>query len=91
MKKINRLISYHGFDMKDVEIIETTTDSVIISHKDKKYKLTGEIKEKLKDEYDNIKKPRGWHFMKEFVDSEKNVYYFGVIQPNLKGTLEPTK
>ena len=32
------------------------------------------------------KKPRGWHLMNEFVDSEGNVYFKGVLQPNLKGT-----
>jgi len=36
-------------------------------------------------------KPRGWKFMKIFVDSEKNVFYRGIEQPDLKGTLEPTK
>lgn len=33
------------------------------------------------------KKPRGWHFMKEFVDKSGNVYYKGVEQPELKNTL----
>lgn len=32
------------------------------------------------------KKPRGWHFMAEFVDDEGNVYHKGVLQPHLKGT-----
>jgi uncharacterized membrane protein len=35
----------------------------------------------------NDKKPRGWHFMKEFVDKSGNVYYKGVEQPELKNTL----
>lgn len=34
--------------------------------------------------------PRGWKFMKEFVDAEKNVYHSGKLMPELKGTLEPT-
>ncbi len=38
-----------------------------------------------------IKKPVGWHFMKEYVDSEGNVYHKGKEQPDLKGTLKPTK
>jgi hypothetical protein len=29
-------------------------------------------------------KPRGWHFKKEFIDSEGNVYHKGVEQPHLK-------
>jgi hypothetical protein len=38
----------------------------------------------------SIVKPRGWKFMKIYVDSEKNVYYKGTEQVDLKGTLEPT-
>lgn len=37
------------------------------------------------------KKPAGWHFMKEFVDADGNVYHRGKEQPKLKGTLKPTK
>lgn len=37
------------------------------------------------------KKPRGWHFMVEFVDEDGNVYHKGTIQPKLKGTKQPTK
>jgi len=36
-------------------------------------------------------RPRGWQFMKEFVDPQGNVFHKGVEQPQLKGTLEPTK
>ena len=39
---------------------------------------------------DGPKKPKGWHFMKVFVDSEGNVFHEGVEQPTLKGTLPPT-
>ena len=35
-------------------------------------------------------KPRGWAFMKEFVDKDGNVYHRGKEQPQLKGTLKPT-
>ena len=35
-------------------------------------------------------KPRGWAFMKEFVDKGGNVYHRGKEQPGLKGTLKPT-
>ena len=31
-------------------------------------------------------RPRGWRWMKEFVDKEGNVYHKGVEQPKLKGT-----
>ena len=36
-------------------------------------------------------RPRGWHFMKVFVDKKGNVFYRGVEQPKLKGTLPPTE
>ena len=36
-------------------------------------------------------RPRGWAFMKEFVDKDGNVFHKGVEQPDLKGTLKPTK
>ena len=39
----------------------------------------------------NTGKPSGWHFMKEFVDRNGNVYHKGVEQPKMKGTLPPTK
>ena len=32
-----------------------------------------------------------WHFMNEFVDKDGNVFHKGVEQPELKGTLPPTK
>lgn len=38
----------------------------------------------------NIKRPAGWKFMKEYVDTEGNVYFKGVEQPDLKGTMQPT-
>jgi hypothetical protein len=37
-----------------------------------------------------IKKPRGWHFLKKFVDSEGNYFEFGEEKPELKGTADPT-
>ena len=36
-------------------------------------------------------KPAGWHWMKEFVDKDGNVFHKGKEQPDLKGTLKPTK
>ena len=36
-------------------------------------------------------RPAGWHFMKEFVDKDGNVFHRGKEQPKLKGTLKPTK
>ena len=39
----------------------------------------------------NIGFPSGWHFMKQFVDKKGNVYFKGVEQPMLKGTMSPTE
>ena len=36
-------------------------------------------------------RPPGWHFMNEFVDRDGNVFHKGKEQPELKGTLKPTK
>ena len=36
-------------------------------------------------------RPSGWHFMKEFVDKDGTVFHKGKEQPDLKGTLPPTK
>ena len=36
-------------------------------------------------------RPAGWHWMKEFVDKDGKVYHKGKEQPELKGTLKPTK
>jgi len=36
-------------------------------------------------------RPPGWHFMNEYVDKKGNVFHKGKEQPELKGTLPPTK
>ena len=36
-------------------------------------------------------RPPGWQWMKEFVDKDGNVFHKGKEQPELKGTLKPTK
>ena len=50
----------------------------------------------IEDFYPSWKKkstgrPAGWHFMKEFVDKDGNVFHKGKEQPELKGTLSSTK
>ena len=37
------------------------------------------------------KRPRGWQFMKIFVDEDGTVFFRGKEQPKLKGTMKPTK
>tara|TARA_R110002020_G_scaffold99837_9_gene236623 strand:- start:5025 stop:5462 length:438 start_codon:yes stop_codon:yes gene_type:complete len=44
-----------------------------------------------KSTYKPTGRPAGWHFMKEFVDKDGNVFHLGKEQPKLKGTLPPTK
>ena len=36
-------------------------------------------------------RPPGWHWMAEYVDKDGNVFHKGKEQPELKGTLKPTK
>tara|TARA_B100000131_G_scaffold125631_1_gene122862 strand:+ start:463 stop:879 length:417 start_codon:yes stop_codon:yes gene_type:complete len=36
-------------------------------------------------------RPAGWHWMVEYVDKDGNVFHKGKEQPELKGTLPPTK
>ena len=47
--------------------------------------------EEPKSTYKPTGRPAGWHFMNEFVDKDGNVFHKGKEQPNLKGTLPPTK
>ena len=47
--------------------------------------------DKPKSTYKPTGRPAGWHFMKEFVDKDGNVFHLGKEQPKLKGTLPPTK
>ena len=41
--------------------------------------------------YKSTGRPVGWHWMKEFVDKDGNVFHKGKEQPKLKGTKKPTK
>ena len=42
-------------------------------------------------QYKPTGRPAGWHWMAEFVDKDGNVFHKGKEQPELKGTLKPTK
>ncbi len=46
---------------------------------------------KITPRYKPTGRPPGWQWMKEFVDSDGTVYHKGKEQPELKGTLKPTK
>ena len=39
---------------------------------------------------ERITRPKGWHFMAEYIDSDGNVFHKGEEQPELYGKLEPT-
>ena len=56
--------------------------------------LTGLLHKKFpetnKPSYVPTGRPAGWHWMKEFVDKDGNVFHRGKEQPKLKGTLKPT-
>jgi hypothetical protein len=45
----------------------------------------------IKGGYISKGRPRGWQFMKVFVDKQGNVFHKGKEQPKLKGTLKPTE
>jgi hypothetical protein len=47
--------------------------------------------EENKSAYKPTGRPPGWHWMKEFVDKDGNVFHRGKEMPKLKGTLKPTK
>ena len=51
-----------------------------------KYPETAMTKQKV-----SSGRPPGWHFMNEYVDKDGNVFHKGKEQPELKGTLKPTK
>ena len=56
----------------------------------KMVEIPHQLKPKEETEDTAPRKPRGWRFMKVYVDAELNVYHKGVEQPELKGTLPPT-
>ena len=58
--------------------------------------MIGTLKRKPLDEFfakqhKKTGRPAGWHWMAEFVDKDGTVYHKGKEQPELKGTLKPTK
>jgi len=51
--------------------------------------LTGPLEKTVS--YKPTGRPAGWHWMKEFVDKDGNVFHKGKEVPKLKGTLPSTK
>ena len=79
-----------GEPVKNVstDVKEVISDKALQS---RMYKMfPDDFKEKTKT-YKPTGRPAGWHFMKEFVDKDGNVFHRGVEAKQLKGTLPPTK
>ena len=77
------------------EYVETSKDSVAVTCW-KCVQLICSSQMSLEEMMPSLKikktgRPPGWHFMNEFVDKDGNVFHKGKEQPDLKGTLPPTK
>ena len=77
------------------EYVETSEDSVAVTCW-KCVQLICSSQMSLEEMMPSLKikktgRPAGWHFMNEFVDKDGNVFHKGKEQPDLKGTLKPTK
>ena len=77
------------------EYVQTGEDTVAVTCSSCVTKITTS-QMTLEDFYPSMKikktgRPPGWHFMNEFVDKKGNVFHKGKEQPELKGTLKPTK
>ena len=77
------------------EYVQTSKDAVAVTCSSCVTRITTS-QMTLEDFYPSMKikktgRPPGWHFMNEFVDKKGNVFHKGKEQPELKGTLKPTK
>jgi hypothetical protein len=76
-KKCGRWVENIGDDTKSVTCSICILSIVGLPEEPKGYVSTG--------------RPAGWHWMKEFVDKDGNVFHKGKEMKKLKGTLPPTK
>ena len=78
------------------EYVETSEDAVAVTCSMCVHKLCVS-QMSLEEMMPSLKKkkstgrPPGWHWMAEFVAKDGNVFHKGKEQPELKGTLKPTK
>ena len=78
------------------EYVQTSEDAVAVTCSSCVTRITTS-QMTLEDFFPSWKKqkktgrPPGWHWMAEFVDKKGNVFHKGKEQPELKGTLKPTK
>tara|TARA_R110000824_G_scaffold323759_1_gene510675 strand:+ start:72 stop:479 length:408 start_codon:yes stop_codon:yes gene_type:complete len=75
----------------DYKKVEKTTGAVTCGNCVVKIDLIKFPDTAIKKQKVSSGKPAGWHFMNEFVDKDGRVFHKGKEQPDLKGTLKPTK
>ena len=102
VKKKQEWISFHEDGKRYMqckvcqsEYVQTGEDTVAVTCSSCVTRITTS-QMTLEDFYPSMKikktgRPPGWHFMNEFVDKKGNVFHKGKEQPELKGTLKPTK
>ena len=81
--------SCYDYRPVDDEIVSFTCDKCTIIQTLKRTPLEEMIPSLNKKK--STGRPPGWHFMNEYVDKDGNVFHKGKEQPELKGTLKPTK
>ena len=72
------------------EIVVAVTCSMCVQKKCLSHMSLEEMMPSLRKK-SSTGRPPGWHFMNEFVDKDGTVFHKGKEQPELKGTLKPTK
>jgi len=102
VKKNKEYISFHEDGKRYMqckhcqsEYVQTGEDAVAVTCSSCVTRITTS-QMTLEDFYPSMKikktgRPAGWHWMAEFVDKDGNVFHKGKEQPELKGTLKPTK
>ena len=76
------------------EYVETSEDAVAVTCSDctaRRCLALKPIEDFFAKKHKKTGRPAGWHWMAEFVDKDGNVFHKGKEQPELKGTLKPTK
>ena len=85
-------VAYMDCKITGDPVPNVSTDSVsVIGSRALMGKMGKLFPDVTKPTYKPTGRPAGWHFMKEFVDKDGNVFHLGKEQPKLKGTLPPTK
>ena len=85
-------VAYMDCKITGDPVPNVSTDSVsVIGSRALMGKMGKLFPDVTKPSYKPTGRPAGWHFMKEFVDKDGNVFHLGKEQPKLKGTLPPTK